>query len=67
MSDEESGREEKFFHETLDRSDIDVLRDPKVLTKFEKIDRDGIHTIMNTDEVEFFDDDGNLQENLLIK
>jgi adenine-specific DNA-methyltransferase len=67
MSDEESGREEKFFHETLDRADIDVLRDPKVLTKFEKIDRDGIHTIMNADEVEFFDEDGNLRENLLIK
>ncbi len=67
MSDEESGREEKFFHETLDRADIDVLRDPKVLTKFEKIDTNGIHTITNADEVEFFDEDGNLRENLLIK
>jgi adenine-specific DNA-methyltransferase len=67
MSDEESGREEKFFHEILDRADIDVLRDPKVLTGFEKIDRDGIHTILNADEVEFFDEDGNLRENLLIK
>lgn len=67
MSDEESGREEKFFHETLDRTDIDTLRDPKVLTKFEKIDKNGIHTISNADEIEFWDEDGELRENLLIK
>ena len=67
MSDEESGREEKFFHETIDRADIDTLRDPKVLTRFERIDKDGIHTIMNADELDFFDTDGNLRENLLIK
>jgi adenine-specific DNA-methyltransferase len=67
MSDEESGREEKFFHETLDRADIDTLRDPKVLTNFEKIDKDGIRTISNPDEIEFWDEDGELRENLLIK
>ena len=67
MSDEESGREEKFFHETIDRADIDTLRDPKVLTQFERIDKDGIHTIMSADEIDFFDMDGNLIENLLIK
>ncbi len=67
MSDEESGREEKFFHETLDRTDIDTLRDPKVLTNFEKIDKDGIRTISNADVIEFWDEDGELRENLLIK
>ena len=67
MSDEESGREEKFFHETLDRADIDTLRDPKVLTKFEKIDKDSIRIISNPDEIEFWDEDGELRENLLIK
>ena len=67
MSDEESGREEKFFHETLDRADIDTLRDPKVLTKFERIDRDGIHTIDNQSDIEFWDENGELKENLLIK
>lgn len=67
MSDEESGREEKFFHETLDRADIDTLRDPKVLTKFEKIDKDGIHKIEDPDEIDFWDETGELRENLLIK
>ena len=67
MSDEEAGREEKFFHETLDRADIDTLRDPKVLTGFEKIDKDGIHKIENPDEIEFWDEKWELRENLLIK
>ena len=67
MSSEEVGREEKFFHETMDRADIDVLREPKVLTGFEKIDTDGVHTITDPSTVEFFDVEGNLTENLLIK
>lgn len=67
MSDEEAGREEKFFHETLDRADIDTLRDPKVLTGFEKIDKDGIHTVTSPDTIDFWDEDGELRENLLIK
>lgn len=67
MSDEEAGREEKFFHETLDRADIDTLRDPKVLTGFEKIDKDGIHTVTSPDTIDFWDENGELKENLLIK
>lgn len=67
MSDEESGREEKFFHEVLDRADIDALRDPKVLTGFRRIDASGEKILSNTDEVEFFDEAGELRENLLIK
>lgn len=67
MSSEEVGREEKFFHTTIDRVDIDVLREPKVLTGFEKIDKDWVYTITDADEVEFFDAEWNLQENLLIK
>ena len=67
MSDEEAGREEKFFHETLDRGDIDTLRDPKVLTKFEKIDKDGFHVVTNPTDIDFWDENGELKENLLIK
>jgi adenine-specific DNA-methyltransferase len=67
MSNEEAGREEKFFHTTIDRVDIDVLREPKVLTGFERVDSGGVHTITDPSEIEFFDEDGNLTENLLIK
>jgi adenine-specific DNA-methyltransferase len=67
MSSEEAGREEKFFHETMDRADIDVLKDPKVLTGFERIDSDGVHAITDPSTVEFFDAEGNLAQNLLIK
>ena len=67
MSNEEAGREEKFFHETLDRADIDTLRDPKVLTGFEKIDKGGIHKVTSPDTIDFWDENGELKENLLIK
>lgn len=67
MSNEDLWREEKFFHETIDRTEIDTLRDPKVFTGFEKIDKNGIHKIQNPDDLEFFNQDGELKENLLIK
>lgn len=67
MSREDTGREERFFHLTQDRSDIDTLQERKVLTGFRRIDSNGDHEITSPDEVEFFDSEWELRSNLLIK
>lgn len=67
MSKEDVGRDERFLHQELDSKDIDTLEEPKVLTNFRYIDKDGERTLTSSSDVEFFDEDGNLQQNLLIK
>lgn len=67
MSREDTGREERFFHLTQDRSDIDTLQERKVLTGFRRIDSSGDHEITSPEEVEFFDSEWELRSNLLIK
>jgi len=65
MSKEDVARDERFLHFEMDKADIDTLEDPKVLTNFVCIDENGERTA--PDNLEFFDADGNLIQNLLIK
>lgn len=65
MNKEDSGREERFLHLEVDGTDIDTLFEPKVLTN---IKYSGIQEFRNSGKaIEFFDENGNLQQNLLIK
>jgi adenine-specific DNA-methyltransferase len=67
MSKEDVGREERFFHIELDSKDIDTLEEPKVLTDFRYVNKDDEKPLTADSNVEFFDEDGNLKQNLLIK
>ncbi len=67
MSKEDTGREERFLHIEVDNKDIDTLEEPKVLTDFRYIDKDGEQMLTTENNIEFFDKDGNLKQNLLIK
>lgn len=67
MSKEDVGRDERFLHIELDSKDIDTLEEPKVLTDFRYIDKDGEKTLTKDSDIEFFDEDGELKQNLLIK
>lgn len=67
MSKEDKGREERFLHVELDSKDIDTLEEPKVLSDFRYVDKDGEKTLTASSDIEFFDADGNLKQNLLIK
>lgn len=67
MSKEDVGREERFLHIEVDSKDIDTLEEPKVLTDFRYIDKDGEKTLDANSDIEFFDTEGNLKQNLLIK
>ncbi len=67
MSKEDVGREERFLHIEVDSKDIDTLEEPKVLTDFRYIDKDGEKTLDASSDIEFFDTEGNLKQNLLIK
>ncbi|QQS68692.1 site-specific DNA-methyltransferase [Candidatus Saccharibacteria bacterium] len=67
MSKEDVGRDERFLHQELDTKDIDTLEEPKVLTDFRYVDKDGERPLTASSDVSFFDDDGNLTQNLLIK
>lgn len=67
MSKEDVGREERFLHLSLDSKDIDTLEEPKVLTNFKYIDKDGEKILDENSDIEFFDKNGNLKQNLLIK
>lgn len=67
MSKEDVGRDERFLHQELDSKDIDTLEEPKVLTDFRYVDKDGERPLTASSDVAFFDEDGNLQQNLLIK
>jgi len=61
MSREDVKTTEKFLHQEVDSKDIDTLFEPKVLTNPE------YYSATNETEFEFFDENGELKENLLIK
>ena len=61
MSREDVKTTEKFLHQEVDSKDIDTLFEPKVLTHPE------YYSATNETEFEFFDENGELKENLLIK
>ncbi len=67
MSKEDKGREERFLHVEMDSKDIDTLEEPKVLTDFRYIDKDGEKTLTSDSDIELFDGNGELSQNLLIK
>ena len=67
MSKEDVGREERFLHIGIDGKDIDTLEEPKVLTDFRYIDKNGEKPLTVDSDVRFFDAGGNLKQNLLIK
>lgn len=67
MTKEDSGRDERFLHIEIDRKDIDTLEDPKVLTNFKYVDENGETELTASSDIEFFDEKGNLKQNLLIK
>ena len=66
MSKEDVGREERFLHQELDSKDIDTLEEPKVLTDFRYLDKNGERPLDKSSNVSFFDDSGELAQNLLI-
>lgn len=67
MSKEDVGREERFLQIEIDSKDIDTLEEPKVLTDFRLVNKDGETSLTAGSDVQFFDEDGNLRQNLLIK
>ncbi len=67
MSKEDVGRDERFLHQELDSKDIDTLEEPKVLTDFRYVDKDGERLLTTSSDISFFDEDGKLMQNLLIK
>lgn len=67
MTKEDSGRDERFLHLEIDKKDIDTLEDPKVLTNFKYIDENGETALTADSDIEFFDEKGELKQNLLIK
>ena len=66
MSKEDVGRDERFLHHSLDSKDIDTLEEPKVLTDFRYIDKDGEKILTADSDVQFFDVNGELNQNILI-
>ena len=67
MTKENAGRDERFLHLEIDKKDIDTLEDPKVLTNFKYIDKNGETKLTASSDIEFFDEKGELKQNLLIK
>ncbi len=67
MTKEDAGREERFLNIKIDAKDIDTLEDPKVLTNFKYIDKDGEKELDENSNIKFFDENGELKQNLLIK
>lgn len=67
MTKEDVGRDERFLHLELDGKDIDTLFEPKVLTDFKYIDKNGEQILSAESDIEFFDNNGRLKQNLLIK
>ena len=67
MVKEDVAREERFLHQEINKKDVDTLEEPKVLTDFRYIDEDGEKPLSAGSNIQFFDDNGNLQQNLLIK
>lgn len=58
----DAGREERFLHQEIDGADIDTLFEPKAFTNFKLLGSD-----KNIQDTTFFNENGNLQQNLLIK
>lgn len=67
MSKEDVGRDERFLHLEVDKRDIDTLEEPKVLTNFKYVDKNGEVALTANSDVELFDGDGKLKQNLVIK
>lgn len=67
MSKEDVGRDERFLHLEIDKRDIDTLEEPKVLTNFKYVDKNGEVALTANSDVELFDGDGKLKQNLVIK
>lgn len=67
MSKEDKGREERFLQIDIDSKDIDTLEEPKVLTDFRYVDKDGESSLTANSDFSFFDENGELKQNLLIK
>lgn len=72
MTKEDAKRDEKFLNGDAlltnnDIKDIDVLLDPKVFTNFKYVSGGGERSLSASDDIEFFDEDGELKQNLLIK
>ena len=67
MSKEDKGREERFLQIDIDSKDIDTLEEPKVLTDFRYVDKDDERSLTASSDISFFDEDGELKQNLLIK
>lgn len=67
MTKEDAKRDERFLNIKLDKRDVDALFDPKVLTNFKYIDSNGERELSANDSIEFFDKNGELKQNLLIK
>lgn len=67
MSKEDAGREERFLHQEIDGADIDTLFEPKVLSNMQILGENQSNPIQSNLDIEFFDENGDLQQNLLIK
>ena len=67
MTKEDAKRDERFLNVKLDKRDIDTLFDPKVLTNFKYINSNGERELQANDDIDFFDENGELKQNLLIK
>ncbi len=67
MNKEDVARDERFLHVEIDSKDIDTLEEPKVLTNFKYIDKEGERILEADSDIEFFDESGELKQNLLIK
>lgn len=67
MTKEDAKRDERFLNTKVDQRDIDTLFEPKVLTDFKYVDQSGERTLTANDGIEFFDENGELKQNLLIK
>lgn len=67
MSKEDNGREERFLQVDVDGKDIDTLEEPKVLTDFRLVDESGETSLTASSDIEFFDENGDLTQNLLIQ
>lgn len=67
MTKEDVKRDERFLNAKIDRRDIDTLFEPKVLTDFKYVDQSGERALTANDDIEFFDENGELKQNLLIK
>lgn len=63
MTKEDQKRDEIFYNETLAPDDITRLLDPKVFTRFKRVDKDGEHTLDGFRRNE----KGVIKDNLIVK